>query len=199
MRGHLYIGVDPGASKTSGRGGGLAVIDEAGAVVDCLLVPVMDYQIGTKVKPEVDARKLYDRLCEIIARRPLWDGNLCATIEEPPPTQVKFDDKKDKKGKGSWRSPFDHGLKAHYGAIKAMLRLLCGDNVFPVYPVSWKAAYKINRDKEGSLRVARELFPEVDLRHKKQHNIAEALLLAEYGRLAELGRRTMAAVKEAQQ
>jgi hypothetical protein len=194
MTGHLYIGVDPGASKTSGRGGGLAVIDESGAVVDCFLVPVMDYPIGTKIKPEVDARRFYDKLCEVIDRRPSG-GALFAVIEEPPPTPIKFDDKKDK---GSWRSPFDHGLKAHYGAIKALLRLLCGDNVDPVYPVTWKAAFKVRKDKQTSLDAARELFPEVDLRHKKQHNIAEALLLAEYCRLAELGRRTMAAVKEAQ-
>jgi hypothetical protein len=203
MRGHLYIGVDPGASKTSARGGGLAVIDEAGRVVGTGRVPVMDYVVTTKTtkpkpKPEVDAREFYDMLCEIINRRPIG-GELYAVIEEPPATPIKFGDDEGKKDKKAWRTPFDLTLKAHYGAIKALLRLLCGrDNIITAYPQTWKSAMEVTSDKQTSLDAARELFPEVDLRHKKQHNIAEALLLAHYGWQVDIMRRATAATEEAQ-
>ncbi len=197
MRGDLFIGVDPGASRTSARGGGFAVIDERGRAIGTGLVPVTDYVVTTKAskpkpKPEVDARAFYDVLCSTIDLR-FPGGNLYATIEEPPVTPIKFDDK-DKK---AWRTPFDMALKAHYGAIKALLRLLCHDRIITAYPQTWKAAFGVTADKQTSLDVAREMFPEVDLSLKKHHNIAEALLLAEYGRQVELGRRTMAAIEEA--
>ena len=162
-------------------------------------MPVMDYVCTTKgakskAKPEVDARKFYDMLCEMIDRRPLG-GRIYATIEEPPVTPIKF---KDDDKQGSWRTPFDLALKAHYGAIKALLRLLCHDRIITVYPRTWKAAFEITSDKQTALEVARKLFPELDLRHKKQHNIAEAALLAYYGHSIVIMQRAMATTKEAQ-
>jgi hypothetical protein len=49
-----------------------------------------------------------------------------------------------------------------------------------VTPVVWKKALKLpgGKNKKPALRLARETFPNVDLRLEKHHNRAEALLIA---------------------
>jgi hypothetical protein len=55
-----------------------------------------------------------------------------------------------------------------------------------VRPQVWKKEFGlIGRDKESSIEVASRLFPTVDIVGKNQkfdHNVADALLVAEYGR-----------------
>lgn len=55
-----------------------------------------------------------------------------------------------------------------------------------VLPRNWKKEFGLNSDKKKSIEVCRKLFPEVDLVPKgckKAHDgMAEALLMAEYGR-----------------
>ena len=56
-----------------------------------------------------------------------------------------------------------------------------------VTPQKWKKAMGVTADKRTSIRRCKELFPDVDLRAtarcKKDHDgMAEALLIAEYGR-----------------
>ena len=46
----------------------------------------------------------------------------------------------------------------------------------------WKRAMGLSQDKAASLDKARLLFPDASLDRKKDHNRAEALLIAEYGR-----------------
>ena len=69
-------------------------------------------------------------------------------------------------------------------------------------PDDWEAFEEDPRQMQiigrESLELARRTFPGVNLSHAQDHNLAEALLIAEYCRLTELGRRTMAAVKGAQ-
>ncbi len=49
---------------------------------------------------------------------------------------------------------------------------------------TWSAAYGIKKkDKDLSLKLARQMFPKIDLHLKEDHNKAEALLLAHFGRL----------------
>lgn len=55
-------------------------------------------------------------------------------------------------------------------------------------PRKWKAEFQLASGKGDSLLVARRLFPFVDLTKKKDHNKAEALLIAEYLRRREFGR-----------
>ena len=50
-----------------------------------------------------------------------------------------------------------------------------------VEPKAWKASYGLDKDKAKSLALARRLFPAVDLSRKKDHNRAEALLIAKWG------------------
>jgi hypothetical protein len=50
-----------------------------------------------------------------------------------------------------------------------------------VRPHTWKRALALGKDKEQSRLRAQQLFPDADLRRRKDHGRAEALLLAHYG------------------
>ena len=50
-----------------------------------------------------------------------------------------------------------------------------------VRPAIWKRAMGLGKDKEQARLRAIQLFPSADLRRKKDHGRAEALLLAWYG------------------
>ena len=50
-----------------------------------------------------------------------------------------------------------------------------------VRPSVWKRSLALGKDKEASRLRAMQLFPGADLRRKKDHGRAEALLLAYYG------------------
>ncbi len=52
-----------------------------------------------------------------------------------------------------------------------------------VRPGVWKKALKIPSGKEAARAVAQRLYPEAPLTRKKDHNRAEALLIARYGHL----------------
>lgn len=70
------------------------------------------------------------------------------------------------------------------GAIEATV-MLAGFNWVPVMPSIWKRHLGlIGEDKKGSVRLARELFPEYAdsiFKFWNSHNAAEASLLALYG------------------
>jgi crossover junction endodeoxyribonuclease RuvC len=50
----------------------------------------------------------------------------------------------------------------------------------PVRPAVWKKAFSLGKDKEQSRLRAQQLFPAADLRRKRDHGRAEALLLAHW-------------------
>jgi crossover junction endodeoxyribonuclease RuvC len=50
-----------------------------------------------------------------------------------------------------------------------------------ITPQSWKKYYNLGKDKEIVRAKAIELFPDAPLGRKKDHNRAEALLIAKYG------------------
>lgn len=81
-------------------------------------------------------------------------------------------------------STFSFGT--NYGIIIGHLMAL-GVNYELVQPSVWKKAMGVTADKRTSIRRCKEMFPDVDLRAtarcKKDHDgMAEALLIAEYGR-----------------
>jgi hypothetical protein len=51
----------------------------------------------------------------------------------------------------------------------------------PIRPGIWKRSLALGKDKEASRLRAMQLYPGADLRLKKHHGRAEALLLASYG------------------
>jgi len=76
-----------------------------------------------------------------------------------------------------------------YGAIKAMLATLHIPYEV-VRPVDWKRwAGLIGKDKDASRAVAMQRFPTLtdQLKLKKHHGRADALLLAEWGRIGRSG------------
>lgn len=74
----------------------------------------------------------------------------------------------------------------NYGKVYGELWALCiirGYRIHEVSPRVWKGKMGLrSKDKDDARRMAIQLFPEVDLKLKKDHHRAEALLLAEYGR-----------------
>ena len=65
-----------------------------------------------------------------------------------------------------------------YGCIRGVLGAL-NIPVYTVSPFKWKKALEVS-SKEDSLKASKDLFPSVRFK-KKDHNIAEALLIAYYG------------------
>ena len=51
----------------------------------------------------------------------------------------------------------------------------------PIRPGIWKRTLALGKDKEASRVRAMQLYPGADLRRKRDHGRAEALLLAPYG------------------
>lgn len=68
------------------------------------------------------------------------------------------------------------------GTLECCLEMLRLEPV-AVNARTWKRHYGIGADKADSLRIARELFPDLreQLQFAKSHNKAEALLIARYG------------------
>ena len=81
-------------------------------------------------------------------------------------------------------STFKFGV--NFGFIQGVLKAY-GIPYELVPPQKWKKEFSVTSDKNTSIEVAKRLFPQVNLkataRCKKDHDgIAEALLIAEYGR-----------------
>jgi crossover junction endodeoxyribonuclease RuvC len=74
-------------------------------------------------------------------------------------------------------SSFKFGM-AYGAAIAVIERFNCTWHM--VTPQKWKKALQLDSDKQKSLDLARQLWPEASLLRKKDNGRAEALLLAEY-------------------
>lgn len=74
-----------------------------------------------------------------------------------------------------------------YGLWQALI-IASGLSVTIVSPQVWKKFCGLSKDKEESRQLAIKLFPECkkDLSRKKDHNRAEALLIAEYVRVEQI-------------
>ena len=70
---------------------------------------------------------------------------------------------------------FGRGL----GRIEGVLAAL-GVSCEYVTPATWKAYYKLGRDKEQARMLARQFWPDIPLGKKKDHGMAEAMLIARW-------------------
>lgn len=69
-----------------------------------------------------------------------------------------------------------------------MLGLVLGESIKTVSPRRWKKLYGFGKDKKDALAIARELYPQLrdaDLKYAKDHNKAEAVLIARWGMRCE--------------
>jgi crossover junction endodeoxyribonuclease RuvC len=147
----IIIGIDPGAVS-----GAYSVLTRDGKFCLCNDFPVKDKMI--------DGKQLADDLDNIIKAT----GEASAILEHVNAMP----------GQGVCSS-FNFGQG--FGIIKGVL------DAFEVpydlvRPAKWKKALHLDREAETSLCLARELYPASQpfLKRKKDHNRAEAILLAHY-------------------
>lgn len=160
----LFIGIDPGA-----RGGAFAIIDEEGNSVSTFHIPTRDRGVGnTRIDKEVDAVALINKIApySYLNQKPI------AFIEMPAPIP----------------GGFLAGLCSLFQSYGMIMATVEGQDISleSVRPATWKKTFSVGSDKNKALHEAKKLFPAVNLSLKKYHNIAEALLIAEYGRLKTL-------------
>lgn len=156
-----YIGIDPGIT------GAIAIIHDHGS--ELFDLPVMMKGNGkTKVKNEIDGSGLarilnnYNPKCSIVG---------IELVHAMPAT--------NKSGKRVQGVATINSLGDSRGCIRGVCQAM-GFQFEYIQPAKWKKYFKLNRDKETARSLAIRLFPSHDLHRKKDHNRAEALLIAKY-------------------
>jgi crossover junction endodeoxyribonuclease RuvC len=137
-----------------GLSGGIAII--SGSQIE-LLETIPTEAKGGFIKRQVDAQKL-------------------SNILRVYPISVCYLEKVSSRPGQGVGSVFSFGDT--YGTIRGVLGAL-NIPTYHVLPQKWKKELKIS-DKEDSLKASQSLFEGLKFR-KKDHNIAEALLIAYYG------------------
>ena len=152
----IIIGIDPGIT------GAVAVIGNG--VEKVLDIPTMAKGKGqSTVKKQINASGLKSLIVENLPKRGKVEVYLERTSAMP--------------GQGV-ASMFSMGDS--YGCIRGVCAAL-ELRLEVITPASWKKHFGLGRDKEVVRAKAIELFPDMPLSRKKDHNRAEALLIAKYG------------------
>jgi len=155
----LFLAIDPGSEGAIGMlsGQNYTVID----------IPTLKIKRGKGKKTVFDLPqivKLFDILDDTV-----HNHQVVAIVEQPPPSMGK--------GKGSAYGQFRLGCAY---AMWPLFLISRGYSVTEVSPGVWKKKMKISSDKETARYKAQRLFPKAPLSRKRDHNRAEALLLAKY-------------------
>jgi hypothetical protein len=145
--------IDPGLS------GALVIVDHAGALVALADTPTLALHIARGTRHDYDVPGMVALVVPY--------AGLHVVIEASQPMP----------GQGT-RSMFTIGYG--YGLWLGILAALQVPYT-PVRPAVWKKAVGLGKDKEQARLRAQQLFPTADLRRKKDHGRAEALLLAWWG------------------
>lgn len=154
----IVVGIDPGLT------GAFAAVDSAGTytVEDMPTVPLPGNGL---VRRRIDGLSLARALRHMVPA-----GHACMVVME------------DVQAIGGSAVQTMGSMMRSVGTAEAAVEILRMD-LKRANPKVWKKAYGLDADKAKSLKVAREMFP--DIRHMlaraKDHNRAEALLLAHYG------------------
>jgi crossover junction endodeoxyribonuclease RuvC len=151
----VYIGIDPGLA------GAVAVLTDAGVLMSVHDTPTITLHTSRGTKQEYDAPGLVALLA------PYAGSQAHVVIEESQAMP----------GQGV-RSMFQVGLG--FGLWLGVLAALALPYT-RVRPQIWKRTLGLGKDKEAARLRAQQLFPAAELRRKRDHNRAEALLLALYG------------------
>jgi crossover junction endodeoxyribonuclease RuvC len=151
----MMIGIDPGLS------GALAVLTGDGVLVTVSDTPVLTLSTSR------GTRQAYD-VPGMVALLAPYGG---------PGTHVIIEEAQSMPGQGV-RSMFTTGYG--YGLWTGVIVALHLPHS-SVRPHTWKTALGLGKDKEHARLRAQQLYPGADLRRKRDHGRAEALLLAWYG------------------
>lgn len=165
----ISLGIDIGLS------GALAVVrqDQLLAVAD---MPTREKPGESLIRREIDARALYELIVKMVGE----EEKLAVFLENV------YGMRKGQEGKpqGS-ASVFSFGDTR--GAIRSVLEVL---KLTPhwIAPIVWKRQFGLHRkkgeaeiDKNAARLKALELYPSADLQRVKDHNRAEAILIARFG------------------
>jgi Holliday junction resolvasome RuvABC endonuclease subunit len=79
---------------------------------------------------------------------------------------------------------------ARFMRAVGVIEAVCELTHYPVHmvaPQTWKKYWHLTSNKDESLDVARMIWPEAPLKRKKDHGVAEALLIADYWRQVHQG------------
>ena len=172
----IVIGIDPGIT------GALALLTSQGLQA-CVDLPTITRsskrvrakggEMRDKVTNQVDAGTLGELLRDWTAG---YDKNEIMVIIEKcqaMPGKIKGSDKAQ-----SSAGTFSLGLSA--GLIEGAVATLRLPHQL-VHPATWKAHFKVPKGKDAARSMAIRWYPSAPLSKKKDHNRAEAVLLARYG------------------
>jgi crossover junction endodeoxyribonuclease RuvC len=151
----MIVGIDPGL------GGALAVLAPDGTLQALRDTPVLVLRTSRGTKQEYDIPGLVALLAP-------YSG---------PQSHVLIEESQAMPGQGvrsMWTIGYGYGL---WLGVLAALQL----PHTRIRPFVWKRALGLGKDKEQARGRAIQLFPQADLRRRKDHGRAEALLLAYYG------------------
>lgn len=161
----IVIGIDPGLT------GACAVVDHQGvrAVFDLPTMPVPGAGPKALVKRKIDGRAL----CQLLLQHCPASAGQAQVVLEQVNTMGGANNAVQTQG----------SLLRSLGAIETVLECL----KYPVQyvaPQRWKKAFALGADKTKALETARRLYPgaAAELKRQKDHNRAEAVLLAHWGR-----------------
>lgn len=158
------MGIDPGIT------GGFAAICSTHILVDDL--PVLTEANGKRKEKALDANELYKKVCAFRDMPPQLRALGVRTVVYVERTHAMKD---------SAMTAFSMGQSR--GIILAVLAI-AGVSFVQVDPQKWKKFHGlIGCDKDASRTLAIQKYPQMRefLERKKDHNRAEALLIADYG------------------
>lgn len=158
----IYLGVDPGLT------GAIALLCSRRGMLDIADLPTCgNGQVTGHMKRWTDPDALRTQLGDWREQHDLRGEDMQFFIERPIampslPAQTVA-------------SQFDT-----FGVLRA-----CFKGATMVNPADWKRFYRITKDKAASLELARTLYPEAQplLKRAKDHNRAEAALIAHYAKV----------------
>jgi hypothetical protein len=157
----LILGIDPGI-----QGGAYAfyrLVD--GAIEEVSSFPLLEEKRGKKVRFIIDKKELCYRFLKVADRCVLA---VVERVHSMPGQGVS--------------STFRFGES--FGLVQGIL-CACNIETIMIEPAVWKGLMGISGlgNKEGSRELAGKIFPEIrhEWRYKKDHNLAEAALIAKFG------------------
>lgn len=160
----IGLGIDPGLT------GAMALVSSLDGLLDVIDLPTCPNGIASgAMRSWLDVRTLDAMLGDLARRHVLANEAVQVVIERPVPmpslpaqtVAVQFDT---------------------VGAIRGLLAARTwGRDVLMVTPQRWKAAYRLKADKAESRAAALRLYPSAPVTRAKDHNRAEAILLADFG------------------
>lgn len=158
----IYVGIDPGAEAAVGM--------ISGSRACSVPIPTIKVKRGTGKKTTFD----YAGIVKLFRFFNDFREITYVALEVPPPNMSLY------RGGSTTSRPSAYGqfrLGIAYGLWPLFL-VQKGLSLVEVGPAVWKKHMGLTSDKETSRHTAMKMFPAVNLSLKKDHNRAEALLLA---------------------